>query len=185
MKIFGVFILIIGIVVVFLSLSMDTSVATTYGQRVNNLGLMKDQQNYLILGSVCFLGGLLALIFGKSQSTPRNEMDCPFCAEKILTQAKVCKHCGKDIETIISQVPQEKEASYQFLWYENNVLALNKVDIKRFANELNDKMPGESVGSILHAHAAEIESIKSNMPGNYANEFIEILKFLLEQVKRT
>ena len=88
MKAFGVFILIVGVIVVFLSLSMDTSVTTTYGQRVNNLGLMRDQQNYLIFGSVCFLGGLLAVIFGKSQTSSRNEISCPFCAEKILAAAK-------------------------------------------------------------------------------------------------
>ena len=28
----------------------------------------------------------------------RDERDCPHCAEKILVQAKVCKHCGRDVE---------------------------------------------------------------------------------------
>lgn len=27
----------------------------------------------------------------------RDERDCPFCAERILSQAKVCKHCGRDM----------------------------------------------------------------------------------------
>jgi hypothetical protein len=27
----------------------------------------------------------------------RNERKCPFCAEKILVEAKVCKHCKRDV----------------------------------------------------------------------------------------
>lgn len=29
---------------------------------------------------------------------PRMERDCPWCAERILTRARVCKHCGRDVE---------------------------------------------------------------------------------------
>jgi uncharacterized membrane protein YdbT with pleckstrin-like domain len=28
----------------------------------------------------------------------RIERDCPFCAEKILARARVCKHCGREVE---------------------------------------------------------------------------------------
>jgi hypothetical protein len=28
----------------------------------------------------------------------REERDCPFCAEPILKKARVCKHCGRDVE---------------------------------------------------------------------------------------
>jgi uncharacterized membrane protein YdbT with pleckstrin-like domain len=28
---------------------------------------------------------------------PRAERDCPFCAERILVKAKVCKHCGREV----------------------------------------------------------------------------------------
>lgn len=27
----------------------------------------------------------------------RDEIECPYCAEKILAKAKICKHCGKDV----------------------------------------------------------------------------------------
>src|SRR5207247_7498840 len=30
----------------------------------------------------------------------RVERDCPFCAERILAKAKVCKHCGRDVSAI-------------------------------------------------------------------------------------
>jgi uncharacterized membrane protein YdbT with pleckstrin-like domain len=30
----------------------------------------------------------------------RDERDCPFCAERILVKAKVCKHCGRDVSAV-------------------------------------------------------------------------------------
>jgi uncharacterized membrane protein YdbT with pleckstrin-like domain len=30
----------------------------------------------------------------------REERDCPFCAERILVKAKVCKHCGRDVSAV-------------------------------------------------------------------------------------
>jgi hypothetical protein len=32
-----------------------------------------------------------------SASASRNERACPFCAERILVEARVCKHCGRDV----------------------------------------------------------------------------------------
>jgi len=31
----------------------------------------------------------------------REERDCPYCAERILVKAKVCKHCGRDLEPLV------------------------------------------------------------------------------------
>ena len=31
---------------------------------------------------------------------PRDERECPFCAERILVKAKVCKHCGRDVSAV-------------------------------------------------------------------------------------
>lgn len=31
---------------------------------------------------------------------PRDERDCPHCAERILARAKVCKHCGHEVEPV-------------------------------------------------------------------------------------
>jgi len=33
---------------------------------------------------------------------PRVERECPYCAEKILARAKVCKHCGREVEPVAS-----------------------------------------------------------------------------------
>ena len=32
-----------------------------------------------------------------SATVERVERDCPYCAERILARAKVCKHCGRDV----------------------------------------------------------------------------------------
>lgn len=182
MKKFGVIVLLVGIIIVFLSISMDTTVTTNYGGRVNNLGLMNDQQNYLILGCFLFLGGILLMIFGKNQSVEREEINCPYCAEKILKQAKICKHCGKELEpeqdigqeTMLPKTPAGRP--FQFLWYENNVLAINNGDVKLYASALYESMPSETVTSIMTKNADDIQRIKSEMPNNYAFEFEEALK---------
>jgi uncharacterized membrane protein YdbT with pleckstrin-like domain len=31
----------------------------------------------------------------------RAERECPYCAETILAKAKICKHCGKDVEPLV------------------------------------------------------------------------------------
>lgn len=33
-------------------------------------------------------------------SLVREERDCPYCAERVLVRARVCKHCGRDIEPL-------------------------------------------------------------------------------------
>ena len=36
------------------------------------------------------------------ESGPREERDCPYCAERILARAKVCKHCGRDVQPTVT-----------------------------------------------------------------------------------
>jgi uncharacterized membrane protein YdbT with pleckstrin-like domain len=37
---------------------------------------------------------------GALEQPPRVERECPFCAEPILARARVCKHCGRDVEPV-------------------------------------------------------------------------------------
>ncbi len=44
----------------------------------------------------------------------RIERDCPFCAEPILAKAKVCKHCGREVEAEIrAQLKDEIRADLE------------------------------------------------------------------------
>ena len=38
-----------------------------------------------------------AVAFRHAEESIRHERACPFCAEPILVQARVCKHCGRDL----------------------------------------------------------------------------------------
>jgi predicted amidophosphoribosyltransferase len=33
-------------------------------------------------------------------SAPRDERECPYCAEKILARARLCKHCGQQVQPL-------------------------------------------------------------------------------------
>ena len=44
-------------------------------------------------------GGYVAAPLG---GAAREERDCPHCAERILARARVCKHCGRDVEPVAS-----------------------------------------------------------------------------------
>ena len=37
----------------------------------------------------------------RSEPGVREERDCPYCAERILAKAKVCKHCGREVEPLV------------------------------------------------------------------------------------
>jgi len=37
---------------------------------------------------------------GVTPTEARVERDCPYCAERILTRARVCKHCGRDVTPV-------------------------------------------------------------------------------------
>jgi uncharacterized membrane protein YdbT with pleckstrin-like domain len=42
-------------------------------------------------------GAQLSGSAGVQPPEPRVERDCPYCAERILARARVCKHCGRDV----------------------------------------------------------------------------------------
>lgn len=80
MKNFGVLLIIVGLIFAFFAFSMDTSVEvggevigegeysiTVPVQRVNNLGLMNEKQNYIMGSGLMILIGVLLFIFAKKE----------------------------------------------------------------------------------------------------------------------
>jgi hypothetical protein len=78
MKAFGIFLLIIGILLGMYALQMDTSVAVDYDggnsygfpDRVVNLSLMQQRQNYLIAAGVISLIGVILIAAAKPAAKP-------------------------------------------------------------------------------------------------------------------
>jgi len=105
MKGFGAFAMIIGICWLVFALSMDVSVATGSGGRVNNLGLMADRQVHTIVGGMIALAGLLMVLLGGKSAAVQSPIEtdvrpCPMCAESIKNAAVKCKHCGAETEAV-------------------------------------------------------------------------------------
>lgn len=95
----------IGAVGLIFAFFMDTSVLTESGGRVNNLGLMNDKQNYLIISGILLSIGVILNISNKrniqnhiAETAPDENQNktCPYCAEKIKLQAKICRFCNRD-----------------------------------------------------------------------------------------
>ncbi|WP_404941619.1 hypothetical protein [Pseudomonas danubii] len=102
MKGIGTLALVVGICWAVFALSMDVSVATGSGDRVNNLGLMADRQLHTIVGGMIALAGLLMVLLGGKGSAPSattasDTRPCPACAETIKNAAIKCRHCGADV----------------------------------------------------------------------------------------
>lgn len=54
----------------------------------------------LVLGSILLIAaGLMREAQPPAEEHDRDQRDCPWCAERILRKAVVCKHCGREIGT--------------------------------------------------------------------------------------
>lgn len=71
MKALGRILTIIGIALAIYSLSfMDVTVDVGDGTRVNNIGLMAQQQNFILIALVLFLAGIIISFVGRRKPLP-------------------------------------------------------------------------------------------------------------------
>lgn len=115
MRTLGIIALLIGLLGLFGTLSMDTSVGTDDPlRRVHNIGLMNQKQNMLLVFSVISVIGAVFVAFGGRKNKPEpaapepprrewlsgadpEEKKCPFCAEMVKYEAKICRFCRSEL----------------------------------------------------------------------------------------
>ncbi|WP_432741123.1 zinc ribbon domain-containing protein [Methylobacter sp. G7] len=167
MKGWGSFLIIIGIICAFSAITMDTSVATGLGGRVNNLGLMNLQTNLLIGAGIAFISGIMLIGFSsKSRSgasrrsqTNDNNKKCPYCAEIIKKEAVICRYCGKEQVTVeIINTPEESLATPE--------------DCERVLLEIGYKMIKKENGWVIIEPLGERAAINT-----FVNTFHELAEY--------
>jgi H+/Cl- antiporter ClcA len=163
MKKIGILFFCLGVVATILALGMDTSVEAGGGRRVHNLGLIGQQQNFIIIALVISVIGILLIIFGvKTKSSARGEPEenqevpgssntrnCPYCAEKIKYQAIICRYCGKDVfpqDKLVSAIDNKTDPVSDEIIYKS-VLDKISIQFKRIESYLVDL-----VGRFVTAH---------------------------------
>lgn len=110
----GITVLVLGLFAIIGALAMDVSVSSGTG-RVNNIGLIADQQNYITIGGLMLLlGAVLAIAGRRREAVIESGKDCracPICAETIKIAALKCKHCGSDTSSTAKTVEETQPAS--------------------------------------------------------------------------
>ena len=91
---YGKVLTVVGVLTVLYALNF-MAVSLPYSDVVN-IHLLSQRQNYLILGGILFLAGVLVTLMTKP-----TEVACPHCAELIKREATVCKHCAREIARAI------------------------------------------------------------------------------------
>lgn len=118
MKNIGILLVIIGIVGLLWSSTIDTTVKVedkNYGygiktedMRVHNIGLMNEKQNYIILSSIILLSGVIMTSISslhKTESNDDGKLDfiCNHCSNinilddnELLAKKYICPECNKE-----------------------------------------------------------------------------------------
>lgn len=112
MKIFGIALLVLGLIALIIGFNIDTTVATSssrFSDRVHNIGLMNEKQNVIIFSIAMLIIGA----FFVSRTGLSRTRKCPFCAEPIKIDAKICRYCHNELPKINQQLLDQTNRNYK------------------------------------------------------------------------
>lgn len=98
---------LLGVAIVLMAFSLDTTVSTGGGQRVHNIGLQAQQQMLLILGCAVFLAGMVVFGIAKLKQTP--EDDARELAQERELKASLAKG-AENAASLSKQIAEERVA---------------------------------------------------------------------------
>lgn len=123
----GYLLLGVGLAWLVWAVQLDTSVGVPNGgayglpERVQNLSLAEQKRMHLMLSIGCILVGTLLVGFDHvRQAGDDLDVDdsdyrqCPFCAEEVLVEAKICKHCRSELPALSSSARKSGDRTLSY-----------------------------------------------------------------------